>query len=82
MSVFRQVANVPVAAVDNIIDALAVVAGELLAAPVSFINNGYASSISITSGADIHAKIILACCIVTGKQIGRASCRERVSSPV
>lgn len=55
MSVFRQVANVPVAAVDNIIDALAVVAGELLAAPVSFINNGYASSISITSGADIHA---------------------------
>lgn len=55
MSVFRQSANVPAVVVNNIIDAAAVVAGELLLAPVSFIDNGYASSISITSAADISA---------------------------
>lgn len=55
MSIFRQSANVPAAAADSIINEVAVVAGELLAAPISFIDNGYASSISITSLANISA---------------------------
>ncbi len=55
MSVFRKNANVPARVLNNIINAGAVVAGELLVAPVSFITNGYSSSISITSAADISA---------------------------
>lgn len=55
MSVFRKSANVDARSINNIVDANAVIAGELLAAPISFISNGYSSSISITSGDNISA---------------------------
>ena len=38
--------------------------------------------VCIVSSKDPDVKIPFPPCIVTGKQIGRASCRERVSSPV
>ena len=43
-------------------------------------NLGY--NIMDSDGDDSVIDSIKACDIVTGKQIGRASCRERVSSPV
>ena len=55
MSVFRQSANI-VAANEALIGTYAgVVEGEVLTQHVSFINKGYASSISITSAGDISA---------------------------
>lgn len=55
MSVFRQSANIVAADETLIGDYVGVVEGEVLTQHVSFINKGYASSISITSGADISA---------------------------
>ena len=48
------------------------------------LNNDHERNTNILYGYDLETLFLEISCndIVTGKQIGRASCRERVSSPV